>query len=178
VIKEVLEIMNAAFIYNIPVIFSLSIEGYIIALTIAFPTFFFLKWLFKKFIKPSNTQKPVTWLTTLLLVPVIYEVIVSVFFIILFHEPNIDFDKSKWTVDRENRFKMAKNIIDSEILIGKDTNQIKQLLGNPYLRNASSKAWNYDMGTGGGGLGFLFHTLYIKFDKNKVASVLHQEVKD
>lgn len=170
--------MNTNFLYIIPVIFGLSVEVYFIALIIAVPTFFFFKWLFKKFIKKSNTRKIATWLTTLVLVPILYEVFISLFFIALFYEPKRNFDRSRWFADKQNRFQMANNIIDSKFLITKDTNQVKQLLGNPAFRSDSLKEWKYDIGMGGGGLGFLFHTLSIKFEKNKVTSVQHQEVED
>ncbi len=170
--------MDATILYISPQIFGLSIEVYFIALILAIPTFFFFKWLFKKFIKQSNTRKIVTWLTTIILVPIVYVGFISLFFIVLFHVPNRDFDRSKWFADKQNRFQMANNIIDSKMLIRKDTNQMKQLLGNPAFRIDSLKEWKYDMGMGGGGLGFLFHTLVIKFEKNRVTSVQHQEVED
>jgi len=39
-------------------------------------------------------------------------------------------------------------------------------------------AWTYDMGIGGAGLGFLFHSLVKKFDNNHVVAVEHSEVRD
>jgi hypothetical protein len=74
---------------------------------------------------------------------------------------------------------MAGNIIKSKILIGKDTSQVKQMLGEPTWTNARTQNWTYDMGTGGGGLGFLFHNLDLKLDnKGKVTSVEHIEIPD
>lgn len=68
---------------------------------------------------------------------------------------------------------MANSIIDSKILIRKDTNQVKQILGKPTLQNDFTKEWIYDMGMGGGGLGFLFHNLIFKFNSYRVTAVLH-----
>ena len=74
---------------------------------------------------------------------------------------------------------MAGNIIKSKMLIDKDTSQVKQILGEPTSTNASTQVWTYDMGIGGGGLGFLFHYLYLKLDsKGKVISVEHIEIPD
>lgn len=161
-----------------PEIFGLSIEVYFIVFIITIPTYFFLNWLFKKFIKNKNIRKITTWLTTLVMVPIIYQVVILLFIFALVYEPNKDFDKSRWLTDKQNRFQMANNIIDSKMLINKDTNEVKRLLGNPVLQTDSSRTWNYDMGMGGGGVGFLFHTLIIKFGRNKVTSVFHQKVED
>ena len=72
---------------------------------------------------------------------------------------------------------MGDDIVKSKILLGKDTNQVKQLLGKPTWQDSINISWTYDMGFGGG-FGFLFHNLEINFDKNKVAKVDHIRIKD
>ncbi|MGI4804796.1 MAG: hypothetical protein ACRYFL_08510 [Janthinobacterium lividum] len=170
--------MNKVLLFILPELFGLSIEFYFIALLIAVPTFFFFKWVFKKIIKHEHTRKIATWLTTLLLVPVIYEVAIAMFFMALFYEPKRDFDSTKSITSKVDRYQMANSIIDSKILIRKDTNQVKQISGKPTLQDDFIKEWIYDMGMGGGGLGFLFHNLIFKFNSYRVTAVLHQEVKD
>ena len=73
---------------------------------------------------------------------------------------------------------MANNIIKSKMLIGNDTNQIKQMLGEPTRSAGTTVQWTYDMGMGGGGLGFIFHSLLVKFKNQKVFSVEHGKISD
>jgi len=72
---------------------------------------------------------------------------------------------------------MGDDIVKSKILLGKDTNQVKQLLGQPTWQDSLNVSWTYDMGFGGG-FGFLFHNLSINFDKNKVVKVEHSRIQD
>ena len=73
---------------------------------------------------------------------------------------------------------MALDLIDSKLLMGKDTNQVKQLLGDPTFGMNNENSYIYDMGFGGGGLGFMFHHLIVKFESNKVVSVEHAKIRD
>lgn len=75
------------------------------------------------------------------------------------------------------RYYMSKDLIDNE-LMGKDTTQLKELLGNPVGKNEKQGIWAYQMGEGSGGLGFLFHSLSIRIEQGKVAGVEHQRVSD
>ncbi len=169
---------------DIPVLFGLSIEVYFILLIIAIPTFFFWRWLLKKYIKVDRTRKIVTWSATLVGTPIIYVGLIMLFMFGITYTPSKDFDKSEWQTDKEGRFQMAGDIISSKMLIGKDTNQVKQMLGEPTWGSDSTwrpgiiSTWTYDMGMGGGGLGFMFHNLVIKFEKRKVVTVEHSEIRD
>jgi len=169
---------------DIPVIFGLSIEVYFILLIIAIPTFFFWRWLLKKYIKVDRIRKIATWSATLIGTPIIYVGLIMLFMFGISYTPSKDFDKSQWLTDKEGRFQMAGDIIKSRMLIGKDTNQIKQLLGDPTWRSDTTyqaelrNSWFFDMGMGGGGLGFMFHNLIVKFDKHKVVDVKHGKTQD
>lgn len=169
---------------DIPVILGLSIEVYFILLIIAIPTFFFWRWLLKKYIKVDRTRKIATWSATLIVTPIIYVGLIMFFMFGMTYTPSKHFDKSQWLSDKEGRFQMAGDIISSNMLLGKDTNQVKQILGEPtwgsdsIWRHDTVNTWAYDMGMGGGGLGFLFHNLIIKFDKEKVVAVEHAKISD
>lgn len=169
---------------DIPVIFGLSIEVYFILLIIAIPTFFFWRWLLKKYIKVDRTRKIATWTATLIGTPIIYVGLIMLFMFGMTYTPSKDFDKSQWLSDKEGRFQMAGDIISSKMLLGKDTNHVKQILGEPtwgsdsIWKHDTVNTWTYDMGMGGGGLGFLFHYLIIKFDKEKVVAVEHSKIRD
>lgn len=164
---------------DIPVIFGLSIEVYFILLIIAIPTFFFWRWLLKKYIKVDRTRKIATWSATLIGTPIIYVGLIMLFMFGMTYTPSKDFDKSQWLSDKEGRFQMAGDIIESKMLIGKDTTHVKQTLGEPTWGGDTTKVWSYDMGFGGGGLGFLFHHLNLKLDNGgKVTSVEHVKIRD
>lgn len=169
---------------DMPVIFGLSIEVYFILLIIAIPTFLFSRWLLKKYIKSDRTRKIATWSATFIGTPIIYVGLIMFYMFGLTYTPRRDFDKSKWLTDREGRFQMAGDIISSKMLVSKDTNQVKQMLGEPTWGSDSKwrldtiNTWTYDMGMGGGGLGFLFHYLIIKFDKENVVAVEHSKIRD
>jgi hypothetical protein len=170
--------MTHKFLY-IPVIFGLSIEVYLILFFIFIPTFFFWKWLLKKYIKVEKTRKIMTWLATLILLPIIYSGLIILFVFGISYTPNKNFDKTRWVTDKEERYQMADDIIRSKMLIGKDTNQVKSIIGEPPWRDEAAKKWTYNMGCGGGGLGFLFHNLDLNLDKNGIViSVEHIEIKD
>ena len=164
---------------DIPVIFGLSIEVYFILLIIAIPTFFFWKWLLKKYIRVDKTRKIATWSATLILSPIIYLGLIMLFMLSMTYTPSKNFEKSQWLTDKEGRFQMAGDIIKSNMLIGKDTNQVKQILGDPTWGSDTTRTWTYDMGYGGGGLGFLFHHLNLTLDNNgKVITAEHVEIRD
>jgi hypothetical protein len=93
------------------------------------------------------------------------------------YTPSRDFDTAQWLKDKEGRYQMARDIIESKMLLGKDTSQVKQILGDA-ARGNSDSIFVYDMGFGGGGLGFMFHHLIVKFDNNKVVSVEHAKIRD
>ena len=170
--------MTLNFLY-IPVVFGLSMEVYLILFFIFIPTFFFWKWILKKYINVAKTRKIATWLATLIVTPFIYLGLIMIFIFWMSYTPSKNFDKSQWLTDKEERFQMADDIIESKMLIGKDTNQVKQILGEPPWRDTTAKKWTFDMGCGGGGLGFLFHNLDLNLDKKGVViSVEHIKIRD
>ncbi len=166
-------------ILNNPIIFGLSIEVYFILAIICILTFFFWRWLLRKYIKAERPRKILTWSATIISTPIIYLGLILIFIFGISYTPNKDFDKSLWLTDQEGRYQMAGNIINSRMLIGKDTTQVKQVLGEPTFFGDTTKVWTYDMGCGGGGLGFLFHYLTLKLDNDgKVTYVEHQKIRD
>ena len=73
---------------------------------------------------------------------------------------------------------MGEDLIESQCLIGKDSTQIKNLLNAPDQRNDSLHIWSYDMGQGGGGLGFCFHTLNVTYKNGIVTKAEHNSFVD
>ncbi|MDH7911545.1 hypothetical protein [Winogradskyella sp. SYSU M77433] len=50
----------------------------------------------------------------------------------------IKFDKEIWKTDKEQRFTMSKDLIDSGILIGKNLIEVTELLGEDYISNSEN----------------------------------------
>lgn len=133
------------FLY-IPELFGISIEVYFILFIIAIPTFLFWKWLLKKYIKPIKERKIATWFATIIITPILYVGLIILFIFLSTYTPNEDFDKSNWLTLREGRFQMVNEIIKSKMLIGNDTNQLKQKLGEPYLERQYPMDLRYGYG--------------------------------
>ena len=81
-------------------------------------------------------------------------------------EKSRDFDKKDWILLNEDiekrlhRYEMIDDLIDSRVLIDKDSIQVKELLGKPNYKNTNENVWTYEAGTGGG-FGFVDHFLEI-----------------
>ena len=73
---------------------------------------------------------------------------------------------------------MVDDLIENKTLIGKDTINLRKLLGQPTSQDSLNKVWTYDLGMGGGGLGFRFHTMYVNLENGKVTKVEHIRVDD
>jgi hypothetical protein len=156
----------------------MSIEVYIINLVIGIVTFFILRWTFKKFVKADKVRIGLTWIGTAILTPIIYVGLITVFFSILFYEPTRDFDREKWLADKEGRYEMRDDIVESKILNGKNKKEVIDLIGLPDFGTDTTKIWNYDLGTSGAGLGWQFNTLLVTFDNDRVVKVEKQEIVD
>lgn len=175
--------MSAMLLY-IPEFFGVSIEVYILLVLLAVPVFFVFKKFFSKRLQKSKARALAPWIATFLLVPALYVAMVLLVLWRISYTPSRDFDKALWLSDREGRYQMAGDIINNRLLMGRDSNGVKELLGQPEWKQGPSslapvQTWSYDMGMGGGGLGFLFHDLLVKFDSNyKVTVVEHMQIAD
>ncbi|MCA6438419.1 MAG: hypothetical protein IM581_00655 [Chitinophagaceae bacterium] len=171
-------------ILGIPVLFGYSIEVYLIQIAIAIPLFFFWKRIFKSKVRTNSARRIITWAVTLISTPIIYASLIWLFIYCISCWPTKGFDKKSWLTHKSTRFEMAGDLVNRKLLIALDTIQVKDLLGVPSSVNVSDssrnnvKNWTYDMGSGEGGLGFLFHHLLIKFENGKVVAVEHVELKD
>jgi hypothetical protein len=98
-------------------------------------------------------------------------------------EKSRDFDKKDWILLNEDiekrlhRYEMIDDLIDSRVLIDKDSIQVKELLGKPNYKNTNENIWTYEAGTGGG-FGFVDHFLEIYYKKNKVQKIEHKRIQD
>jgi hypothetical protein len=154
----------------IPTILGVSIEVYFILFVLCFPTFIFWRWLLKKFIKIDRTRKIVSWVATLIATPLIYIGIIVLLFFSMSYYPTHDFDKEKWFTDKEKRYEMSDDIIESNMLIGKTKAEIQQILGDGD-NSAQSDDWYYDLGYRPGFANIDPDVLYIEFRNCKVIRV-------
>ncbi len=154
----------------IPVIFGVSLEVYFILVILGTPSFFFWRWLFKKFIKADRKRIIITWLTTIFATPLIY---VGICFLVIYavtYYPNRDFDKQRWNTFKEKRYELSKDIIKSKILIGKSKTEVIKLLGTGQNLEGDD-TWYYDLGVRPGLFNIDEAMLNIYFKNGKVEDV-------
>lgn len=155
----------------------MSPEVPIIILIIAIPTFFILRWILKRFIKNSKTRNLTSIAGTIILAPILYLILIFAFFSYLFYEPQYDFNKEKWFADKNSRFEMLDDLVDSEILNGKTKSEIVELIGESESED-SSDIWVYNLGMSGAGLGWKFSYLELTFENGKVFKAKKIEMFD
>jgi len=71
-------------------------------------------------------------MATLAVAPMIYIVFIISYFSYLEYYPKSDFDSSAWETNEEERFKMSKDIIESDMLIGKTKAEVIEILGSDF----------------------------------------------
>jgi len=126
-------------------VFGIGLDAYLIILLIGIPLFFIWRKLFRNRIKNNNKRTIVIWLATLLSAPITYVSIIVLTFLISIYYPNRNFDKDKWTNDKDTRYEYADNIIKSKMLIGKKPGEIEKILGTDHS-NEQDGTWFYDLG--------------------------------
>jgi len=129
---------------NMPELFGIGLEVYIILLVLGTPMFFFWRWLFKH-IKPGSKRLLLTCFATIIGSPIIYLLFIAAFIFCSEYYPNRDFDKKQWLADSTKRYEYSKDIISSKMLIGKTQQQVKQILGDSGNKD-SEATWYYELG--------------------------------
>jgi hypothetical protein len=155
---------------DIPTIFGLSIEVYLILIILGIPTFFFWRWLFKKYITVDRNRKILTWLATIILTPCIYIGLGLLWIFSISYYPKRDFDKQEWFNDKDERYELSRNIIESKMLIGKSKTQIRQLLGDED-NSDSLNIWTFGLGIRPELFNIDDSYLQVEFKNDKVVNV-------
>jgi hypothetical protein len=115
-------------------LFGLDFSVYVINLVIFIPTFFILRWVLKRIIKSDSLlRKGLTWAGTIILTPIIYVGLIIIFLFYSTYYPTRDFNERLWRTDKENRYKMTSDLIESEILIGKTKEEVQKILGDDFF---------------------------------------------
>ncbi|WP_163409760.1 outer membrane protein assembly factor BamE [Flavobacterium ajazii] len=123
----------------------MSIEVPFIILFLAVPLFFFWRWLLRKIIKNEKNRKAVTWIMTIFSAPILYALIIVIWIFSITYYPSHDFEKRKWMTDKETRYELSEDLIESEILIGKTKQQVREILGEQNNKYESNN-WKYYLG--------------------------------
>ncbi|MEP3838513.1 MAG: hypothetical protein ABJM36_12740 [Algibacter sp.] len=137
---------------------------------------FIAVWLF---VNTIDKRKWLTFLVSLLLAPVVY---FYMFYPMLnifssyHHEKH--FNAKAWEDQPKLRYEMTDQIINNNILIGKQKSAIKTLLGkpewfswDPSLKANSENKWNYNLGFKPGAFNNLQECLELNFVNNTVKSI-------
>lgn len=111
----------------------MSPEVPVIILILAIPVYFLTKWIFKK-LKLGNekNRKYLAIIPTIILSPLLYVGIIMIWIFSVSYYPKTNFKKQEWNENKEERYKMSKDIIKSDILIGKTMEEVIELLGDDF----------------------------------------------
>jgi hypothetical protein len=123
----------------------MGIEVYIINVLLAIPIFFSCRFIFKKFIKDTQSRRVATWITTLVLTPLLYIGLIILWVSAVTYYPAKKFHSENWKSNQEKRYEMTKDLLESRILMGKTKDQVVALLGLEDNAIESDK-WVYDVG--------------------------------
>ncbi|MCD9016722.1 hypothetical protein [Parachryseolinea silvisoli] len=123
----------------------MSIEVYFINLALGTPVYFFLRWLLKRFIEVDHRRIQITWIATILLTPLLYISIGIIWILSISYYPSREFNRQQWLNDQEKRFELSKDLIESEVLLGKTKPEIRRLLGDEG-NTGQGNHWSYYLG--------------------------------
>jgi amino acid transporter len=86
--------------------------------------------LFKKFKSRSTPFKnPFYWVTAVIVTPVVYIGVISIWFLYTSSYEAKSFDKVDWSENRETRYEYVDDLVDNNKLIGLTKNELGEMLG-------------------------------------------------
>lgn len=113
-----------------------------------------------------------------ILTPLAYFLYVKVFISVISYEENNRFTKLKWDTEVSKRWTMRKDIVDKKVLIGKDSLEIRALIGDPSVKDSTINKWTYNLGSEKAGLGLVFYYMDVKYENGKVKEVKSIDIAD
>ena len=151
----------------------MSPEVPIILLIISAPTYFLCRWIITKFdLAPINRRNSYVVLSTIILTPTLYVLLIfSIAFTSTFYLRS-KFDKLKWENASDKRYKLSKNIIRSKMLNGKTKDEVIEVLGGKFY-DKDMNSILYELGHTPGLFNIDPDYLEIIFDNGKVTDVKH-----
>ena len=93
-----------------------------------------------------GTDKNRKWfalIPTIVFSPIIYVSIIIIWILSVSYYPKKDFNKEKWDTNIEQRYEMSKDIIKSEMLIGKTKEEVIEILGQDYYEGGKDIIYYY-----------------------------------
>jgi hypothetical protein len=140
----------------------------IINLILAVPVFFLCRLLFRKIIDDSKRRR-LTWITTIVLTPLLYASLIFMLIAVVSYYPKRNFDKDKWRADVETRYEMTDDLVDNQKLIGKTREEVSELLGENGV-NPNGLRWTYYIGFKPGLIRIDPDVLEIEFKDDRVSA--------
>lgn len=154
---------------------------------VAFYIFFIAIFVFSisaVLLKKRKKKFLISGIIAVVLTPLIYFAFVIYIIYALTTEKRREFHREEWILvgedinKRLSRFEMIDDLIDSKILVKKDSLEVIKILGAPDSRDKENNKWTYEAGTGGG-FGFVDHYLDIYYNKdNETVKAEHRRIKD
>lgn len=123
----------------------IGIEVYAILIILAIPIYLFWLRLLRNVIIQEKRKKFIVLIITVITIPIIYVVIIFSLLTGIYYYPDRDFDKEQWFNNKEKRYELSHDIIESRMLIGKTKNEVQQILGNEYSSDGEDH-WMYELG--------------------------------
>jgi heme/copper-type cytochrome/quinol oxidase subunit 2 len=100
------------------------------------PVYFLFMFIFsKRNVGNKKSRKYIAIIPTIIVSPIIYLMVILIWIFSMSYYPKEKFDSIKWNKNIEERYKMAKDIIEKNILIGKTKDEVIKLLGNDYYES-------------------------------------------
>jgi len=153
----------------------MSWEVPLIILVIAILIYIVSMWLLKRFNSGnSQNRKYIAIIPAVILSPIVYIGLIIIWICYASYYPQETFSKEKWNANVEKRYSMSRNIIKSDMLIGKTKEEIVTLLGDDY-HEYSKDHIGYYLGFVPKIMGIDPDILDIYFEENKVIKVSQHE---
>ncbi len=132
--------------------------------------------------KENKRKFLISGITAAILSPLIYFAFVSFLIFTMSIERSRDFDENLWKTTSEaegefGKYEMIDDLIESDLLINKDSLEVKKILGMPEYRDKEKNFWQYYAGMSNG-FGFVDHHLIVNFKHGKVSKLEHKRLKD
>ncbi len=114
---------------------TMSYEVPLLILIIAIPVYFLSIWFLKKFkLGNEKNRKLLAIIPAIILSPILFGVIILLWIFSISYYPKTDFNKQEWASNKEERYKMSNDIMESNLLIGKTKDEVISLMGNDFYK--------------------------------------------
>ena len=122
----------------------MKLDDYFILITIGICTYYICKSVLSKLTRNKSKHETILFFFAAISAPFIYLGLKFSIISAFSYYPERQFDPVRWKDLPEKRFELSKNIIDSNLLVGKTKNQVEKLLGKPM--NFDINEWTYEIG--------------------------------